>query len=181
MKTIIFNKAIEDEPVSNLIKEIDAVKLEGNEELKIFFSSQGGTWHTALTLIEYLNTCGKNIVIYPVYTVNSCAIDVIVRSDNIKKVFIDQTLVCCIHLLNNKYNSIELLDKTSYEYFDNLVLEDFNNKQIEFLRLFNVFTDEELKEMKKGKDIYFGADTLEKLIDGYNTQAKEKEAAVMQA
>lgn len=177
MRTIIFNDEISKKTVKHLISEIEGkdglVKQQNvdNEkktehkkiQIKIYFTTAGGSISEAKILIDYINKLPKNYEIELIASaeISSSGFDIFFRTKCKKRIIKDTVSV--LHLAQTWFRSNEMLNKRSADVFIHKELKKANERDLKFYLAIGI-KPEEIKRMKTGKDIYLNYKRLKKIL-----------------
>jgi hypothetical protein len=159
-------KSIDKENVMNLIKIIEGL-CENTEYPMIFlyFSTDGGEVDACEILIDYFNTCNKNIILIPIGNISSAGFDIVIRSKIVKRIIYD--CFACVHLSNDEIFTRDLKNNSSYSTMKEAKMYQLNANEYKFFRSLGIFTRKELLEIKHGNDIWIHTDRIVKAIENY--------------
>ena len=163
MRGIIFDADIDKEPIEELMVKIDYLLNENPEEdIAIYFTSQGGYVHIAQSFIHYLNNNNTNVILIGMNQISSAAIDIFVGA-NVRKEIMAGTW----GMLHLPFVNITTTNLKGYTSFDKFQKERSPKREELFLKEMRILglKEEELKELKKGGEIYLETDRLVELIE----------------
>lgn len=155
VKYYIFDKDIEEEPVSRLINFI--TETEG--ELEILFQSSGGELEVGSFLSRVLNANKDRITLVAGYRLLSTAFDIFFRFKGKKEL--------------SKDGTVGLIHKTSMTVRTNSAWEVEISKTLKpsderLLKELTFLTKDELKRFRKGEDVVFSPKRMEEIFGNNN-------------
>lgn len=163
---IYFNKEINSENAISLMLMLDSLE----KPLIIYFSTPGGAYHIASMLINVLNNYHKKYGLTLIFTwgVNSIGFRFITESICNKKLMDCHSI---IHLGDKMFSSLMLLNKESMDAFEKKLLNKCNAIIIKKYLLYGI-TNNEIKKMSRGENVYLNQKRLQIILD--NIKKKDK-------
>ena len=179
MKTIVFDKEINHETIALLFNEIETIPETEQPtdygsgdgkgpffyERTIYFSSDGGYVSAADVLVDYLNTNpgGFLITLVGAGPLCSAAFDIFFKANPADK-----------YLLKSAYGMAHegtffsnVRSEKDYDSFDNFYKQELQKQDVE---MYNYYEEvlgipkSRITKMKKGKDLYFSYDEMQKML-----------------
>lgn len=151
----MFNGDIEPEPVQRLIDV-----LHSHEKIDLFFYTDGGLLLVMESLIHYMNQ-HPDLNIYLTYQIFSCGFDIIMKFKG--NIFITKELdFFMVHACDRKSYTIRKSDWNSQKLVDFTLQR--NVDYCKELQENHNFTDEEIKRIMDGEDIYLYREDFPRII-----------------
>lgn len=158
MKTFIYNEYIAIEHLEKLMKSIE--KTEDNE-ITIYFTSEGGNVCDALTFIDWLNNSQKDITIVACYQITSSA-TLILFGANIKRRILRMAWGV-IHLAETQLSIKALNRNDTYEVGRKGVHDKADEYMLNEYKRWGI-PAHEIELIKKGEDVFLNSARL-RVID----------------
>lgn len=151
----IFGKDIEPDTVQELISV-----LHSHEKVDLYFYTDGGLLLAMEALINYMNQ-HPDLNVYCTYQIYSCGFDIIMKYNG--KIFLTKELdFFMVHGCDRKSYS-----KRKYDWDNSKLIAYTQERNVTYCNLLKEnhnFTDEEIKEIMDGGDIYLYRDDFERII-----------------
>jgi hypothetical protein len=161
MKAIKFDGELTDENVSKLLESID--KYSKEEEIIIYFCSNGGGVTNANILSDYLNR--NNYERFTIITDWECSSAAFNMLFDLKcKVIIKDSAFAIVHESSNKLEYSELGNRRSISSFLKYKLDKDNARELKEFILAG-FTQEEVEIFRMGEDLIFNGIRMRTIID----------------
>ena len=161
MKAIKFDGELTDDNVSKLLENID--KYTREEEIIIYFCSNGGGVTNASILSDYLNRNSYErftIIIY--WECSSAAFNMLF--DLKCRVIVKDSAFAIVHMASNKLEYSELGNRGSISSFLRDKLDKDNSRELKEFILAG-FTQEEVGLFERGEDLIFNGIRMRLIID----------------
>jgi len=159
---ITFSCEINDETIGKLITHISNLNI--NTPLRIYFTTQGGYWHSGQIFINYINhlvDLGKKIDLIAVWEVSSTGFQILYE------------VKCKVQLLHT-YSVIHIgtmvldyrksLQNNSIEAFHNGVLDQTNQELIKFYKDIGI-SKKEINDIKNGNNVFLNTKRIKQLLE----------------
>jgi len=153
MAVHFYEKEIASKDVIDLISILDK---EEDDYIDLYFCSPGGCSSAAIMLIDYLNQHYESIILVPHFQIASAAFLVVMRT-RCKKRFLPDVFGM-IHLIGLEIDTRDMMDKASQDSFQHELLIKENKELLNELK--DVLTEQELKSVENGKDVYLDYDRM---------------------
>jgi len=162
MKYVHFSKDINETSLDELITSINSLPEE--ETIILYLCSGGGSVHISKFILHMFNTMKDRLSIVVSGVCHSSALDLILSFEG--PVRITPFTHCTAHIINCRYNHIDLMDKNAY---DSVVRKDVyvENKELESKYEY-LLTKKEMKRLRKGADITLSSERVTKEIERLN-------------
>lgn len=166
MESFFFDGEITAESVITMIKTIDDCE---DEEVTIYFTSNGGDMAYADVLIHYFNSSDKTINLILHWGILSAAMEVAVRTTCSKEILSDA--YGGFHLASRGIEYRDLQAPVSHDSFLLKEVEAFNNR---WLKLYgSSFSKDEMKHIQKGDTIFLNHARFVDFINKYSVKDGE--------
>jgi hypothetical protein len=149
-----FDDKIEKDQINNLIDKIDV-----DEEVHLFFSTDGGYYNVMMYLIDFLNS-KSNITVHLTGVVQSAGCFLLtdyngklIIEDSIDYIMFHATDIQRYTIRNNGYINDSILIKQ---------IEDINKNFAKKVKQKGILTDKQIKQFNKGKDVIVYAKQIKK-------------------
>lgn len=149
IRTLLFNEAIEQEPVYALIEALD--NIPEKDAIQLYFSSEGGLTDVAAILMDYLQSLEDRLILVGNFILFSGGFEVFYQYKGEKRLL--PNTLGLIHQATGNYSSRELQDQQSIISIQKKQL-DLKNKQLLY-DYQNFLTPLEIKRYKAGQDVCF--------------------------
>jgi len=157
--TICFNEEINSNTISIFIEKVEThIAMYGMDELRVEFSTVGGTLSAGNLFIRYLNNLNEEGV-----TVKLISYDILFSMGS--EIFLKTTVQKYLTEESLMLLHLPLLDARGRvkEERDSITarVEATTNRYINNIKKLNLVTKKEIKLLEDGRDIYIGADRLD--------------------
>lgn len=150
VKTFIFDSDLEVNGVNKAMEYI-YTSLVDCDEFNLFLTSGGGEIHIENAFLNFLNKNKEKIVLHINGHVSSCAFHLALSYQG--KVEVGYACTAMAHIPS----IVESRGITTKGIINNFYYEDLNSCLDDWLIRYNgILIEEELEDMKKGKDVYIG-------------------------
>jgi len=155
MKTLFFDDIIDKESVTDLIESIEEVE---DDNIKIYFQSEGGGHDYMQVLSDYVNTHPDKTFHFIVnWHVCSAAFDLFLDL-KCKKSVLDGACAMT-HLYNRMINTSDTSDKNEHLLQN---LNDTNKRLLDKVKPY--LTEDEFTKLKNKEDIYINTERLRLIV-----------------
>lgn len=176
VKTITFNNGVSIDTVDSLIEYMEQclIGFDGLavEKVRLNWSSCGGSYSAMMILVDYLNE-------YPL-DIEIIAFDECYSAGLITLLYVNRPiklLTSCsgmFHISDTLIGTRELRDTKSYSVFQKSESDKIDAMLLEDYRMCGL-SDEELKFIEDGKDLFVSSDRLAECIQNYKSEAAKAE------
>jgi len=155
MKTLFFDDIIDKESVTDLIESIEEVE---DDNIKIYFQSEGGGHDYMQVLSDYVNTHKDKTFHFIVnWHVGSAAFDLFLDL-KCKKSILDGAYAMT-HLYNRMINTSDTSDENEHLLQN---LNDTNKRLLDKVKPY--LTEDEFTKLKNKEDIYINTERLRLIV-----------------
>ena len=156
MKHYIFNGKLNEENINNLLKELTS----NEDKYLIYIDTAGGLNTLTDYLLLYLNLHKERFTLISGTEITSNGFWLFYYFEG-ERIISDST-IAMIHQSWKEVPSYDLKDKNGTGYKDLQKLDRINEKSFKILEPY--FSKKEIKEYKKGWDIYLSSDRIKQII-----------------
>lgn len=156
MKHYIFSGKLIQENIDPLLKELTS----NEDQYLIYVETAGGLNTITDYLLHYLNLTPERFTLVGGSEISSNGFWLFYHFKG-EKIISDST-ISMIHQSWKEVPSYDLKDKESTGYKDLQKLQKINDKNLEILKPY--FSKKEIKDFKKGYDIYLSSDRLKQIF-----------------
>ena len=156
MKHYIFNGKLNEENINNLLKELTS----NADKYLIYIDTAGGFNTLTNYLLHYLNLYKERFTLISGTEITSNGFWLFYYFEG-ERIISDST-IALIHQSWKEVPSYDLRDKQSNGYKDLQKLDKINEKSFKILEPY--LSKKEIKDFKKGYDIYLSSDRIKQII-----------------
>jgi len=153
-KHLIFSNELTPQTVEEFLSKFN------NEKYYLYFESKGGENASCEYLTNFLNFNKDNVILYTGNFIFSNGFQLVYDFKGEK--IIGESTIGMIHLSSFEVEYINLKNKSSYEYVSSKDLLQYNELLI--YKYSQFLNKSELKELKKGNDIYLSNKKLKEIF-----------------
>lgn len=160
--TIIFENDITEESITHLINQIESSQMLDDNEINIYFSSEGGCLSYTNLFIDYINNSKKIITLIAFGEVTSGGFSIFYHSECNKVIL--QEAFAGLHTRQVKLNVTQsVFDRTFDSFMDKVQKKRIKEVDLPFFK--ELLTAKEYKVVANGNDLYIDSTRLRELIN----------------
>ena len=148
MKAITFSGELEHESVKSLLADID--KIPNDENIVLYFMSDGGSFVSMEIFADYINRSPKRFEMVCYWEMSSAAFELLIRLRC--KIILGSACLAKLHLWSNELTYRNLGNSKSVDAFLLNDCDKSNKVWLDELKLVGC-TLEEIQDIKKGNDL----------------------------
>lgn len=163
--TLTLSGGVNEEMFNKIVDSLN--RLEDNESLIIYFTTEGGSVDWMEAIIHLINENEKLIQLIAFGEINSAGFDIFFRTRCSRKILPETISIC--HFNGVKVHMIDKKTINKRNYGDSWITwsENFLKNCTKLCSQLG-FTDREMRMMKNGEDIFFQTDRIIEFLNNSN-------------